>query len=183
MNSYSDNQLMARVSQDEVANLGILFERYQTKLYNYFLRLLQEPAASEDLVQEVFFRVLKYRQTYKPGVPFNYWIFRIAHNVGCDYFQKNKKDSSIDETKLETNGEDPVGNLEKDHDLQVLKQAFATLSVEKREVLILSRFKDMKYSEIAKLTGSSVAAIKVRVHRALKDLRDGFCKLGKEMAS
>lgn len=182
MSSFSDNSLMIRVSQGEVDRLGILFERYHKGLYNYFLRLTQKPANSEDLVQEVFFRILKYKHSFKPEVPFKRWMYRIAQNVGFDHFGKKKEDQAAEEEPMGAMP-DPIGKLVHDLDVNHLKQAFGQLSLEQREVLVLSRYQDMKYNEIAELTGVSVSAIKVRVHRALKELRARFYRVSREESS
>jgi len=174
---------MRKVADGDMTHLGILFERYQKKIYNYFLRLCQRQEIAQDLTQEVFYRILKYRHTYADRVPFAMWIFRIAHNVGRDHFNKQKGDQPLDEEMACTHQQDPLTGLAQGEDMDVLKQAFAKLSVEKREVLILSRFREMKYADIAEATGISVAAVKVRVHRALKDLRDGFQAVSKEQVS
>ena len=184
MSSFTDNNLMLRVAEGEVTNLGILFERYRRKLYNYFLRQVRKPEQAEDLIQEVFFRIWKYRHTYTDKMPFQMWIFRIAHNVGADHFGKQKGDMQLEEG--DEGGQvftDPMDGLAKGKDLGDLRSALAELSPDKREVLILSRFHDMKYSEIARVTGTSVGAVKVRVHRALNDLRDRFFRIGKERVS
>ena len=73
--------------------------------------------------------------------------------------------------------------LEKEWDLRVLQEALASLPFDQREVLILRRLQGMKYKEIADVTGCSLSAVKVRAHRALKELRIVFFKIAKELAS
>ena len=182
MNSFSDENLMVRVRTGEVNRLGLLFERHHVRLYNYFLRMLQQPGTSEDLVQEVFFRILKYKHTYKEEVPFVRWMYRIAQNVGYDHFGKKKEEQAPQEEPMGATP-DMVGKLSHQLDVGHLKKAFAQLSTEQREVLVLSRYQDMKYNDIAQLTGVSVSAVKVRVHRALKELRTRFFKVAREEAS
>jgi len=80
----SDNELMEDVKIGRAHKLAILFERYQVVLYNFFLRLTAKPNVSEDLVQEVFIRILKYRAGYLGQSRFVVWMFQIARNVHID---------------------------------------------------------------------------------------------------
>ena len=75
MTEATDDELMQRVRDGDAAPLGVLFERYQVPLYNFFLRLTGRTAVSEDLVQEVFLRVLKYRHTYRGQSQFRTWLY------------------------------------------------------------------------------------------------------------
>ncbi len=184
VDAYSDEELMQRVCDGDVARLGLLFERHQRRLFNYMLRIVGKAELSEDLTQEVFFRLLKYRASYKKNVPFLPWLYRIARNVSNDHFRGIKGQLVPFEEEEEPSFEtDPLEGMSLDWDLASLRQALAELTPEKREVLVLSRFEGMKYEHIAELTGISVVAVKVRVHRALKELRTRFQKIWKEQVS
>jgi RNA polymerase sigma-70 factor (ECF subfamily) len=172
---------MTKVSGGDVTQLGLLFERHHKMLYGYFTRLLPGESCGEDLVQEVFFRVLKYKHTYKSSTPFRFWLLRIARNAAMDHCRKSKPEEPV--MDMPTEAPDPMARLAFGQDVATLRKAFGGLSMEKREVLVLSRFEDMKYADIADLTGVSVATIKVRVHRALNDLRRLFRQVSKEKAS
>lgn len=183
MNAFNDDNLMKRVSEGDLAHMGMLFERYHVRLYNYFLRLVGSKHVAEDLTQDVFYRILKYRASYKSDVPFVRWIFRIARNVGNDYFSKTGKWVSQDQAPEPTYEPDPTGDLHRQKDLATLKKALAHLAPEKREILLQSRFNGMKYEDIAYIQQTTVAAVKVRVHRAVKELRAYFNKATTEEAS
>ena len=88
---------MFQVKDGDLARLGILFERHHKILYNFFLRLTGNREASEDLLQEVFLRMLKYRNTYKGSSEFTTWMFQIARNSRADYFRKKKFEGADDE--------------------------------------------------------------------------------------
>lgn len=183
MNTFSDEALMTKVAEGQTTHLGILFERYQKKIYNYFLRQVGDPGRAEDLTQDVFFRILRYRSGYKGGASFKSWLYRIAHNVAMDAFGKNKGDQPLPEEIEQEQEGHGLGGMIHSENLNTMRAAFQGLSQEKQEVLILSRFEDMKYGEIAEVTGASVSAVKVRVHRALKDLRQRFFHEEKQRAS
>ena len=141
-------------------------------------------AALEDLVQEVFFRILKYRATFRNDSVFRTWIFRIARNARIDHFRSQGQReiySSDDEPACETPS--ASHQLQQREDSEKLRQALFLLPQDKREVLILSRYEEMKYEEIAELLGCEIGTVKTRVHRALKELRDIFMKLAREKPS
>src|SRR5438445_8696609 len=97
MNSLPDEELMFLVRNGVVEMLGVLFARYQSPLFNFYCKLTGDRALSEDLVQDVFYRVLKYRQTYKPGTSFKAWIYQIARNARLDNFRKQRPQVEMDE--------------------------------------------------------------------------------------
>ncbi len=78
------------VKSGEIDRLGLLFERYKKPLFGYFYRTFHDKETSEDLVQNVFIRILKYRSKFTGYGKFSSWMYRIAHNVSVDYYRKNK---------------------------------------------------------------------------------------------
>ena len=177
-NSRPDEELMLQVREGVGEMLGILFDRYQLPLFNFYCRLTGDRTVSEDLVQDVFFRILKYRQTYRPGTPFRAWMYQIARNARHDYHRKHPEALPfLPEMSPAVATSDAVEN---EQQAALLQQALLMLPEEKREVLLLSRFQELKYDEIARLLGCEVGTIKVRVHRALRELRAIFEKISKE---
>ncbi len=167
----SDEQLMEAVRKDNLDKLNELFDRYQKRLYNYFLKSTLSVEDSGDLTQNVFIRVMKYRKSYKPGSRFELWIFQIARNQLKDHFRKMKiyqEQFSAVEAMPEQPSEDDEHQVEQE---QKLLKAMRRLPNDKRELLVLSKFQGLKYEQIAELKSSSVAAIKVQVHRTIKQLR------------
>jgi len=182
VNSPADELLMIQVRDGDVALLGTLFERHHLALYNFFVRLTSRRHASEDLVQEVFLRMLKYRHTYRGEKQFTMWMFQIARNAWVDHLRKNRREQSMPEQLPEPVSTERLASekLEEGEDIDLLRVAMQKLSDDKREVLVLSRFHDMKYDEIADLLGCAVGTVKARVHRALHDLRRIFFELSSE---
>ena len=175
----TDHELMLAVRDGDIDKLGLLFEQYHKQLYNFFLRQTGNRHSSEDLVQDVFFRMLKYRHTYRAEGKFTTWMFSIAHNTKIDHFRKkSRRDAEIEETDfLVDENPNPEETLEKQSEAALLQRALAGLSKEKREVLLLSRFQNMKYEEIEQVMGCKVGTIKARVHRALKELAKNYFEL------
>ena len=177
--SPTDNELMENVRDGRVEKLAVLFERYQTMLYNFFLRLTGNRAASEDLVQEVFVRVLKYRAGYLSESRFNVWLFQIARNAHIDYLRKRKPALPLEEQFAETPSREPRPEAvyEADREAELVRRALNRLPVQKREVLVLFRFQNLKLREIAELMGVQVGTVKAQVHRALKELSRAYLEL------
>lgn len=185
MTSQPDNQIMLSVRDGDLDQLSILFERYNKTLFNFFLRLTSNRAISEDLVQEVFLRILKYRHTYRGDGKFTNWMFHISRNAHVDFFKKQNREQQFTENDPEPVSEDsnPDERLEASQDAALLRVALTKLPIEKREVLVLSRFHNMKYEDIAEIQSCQVGTIKARVHRAIKELRDIYFELSGESAS
>jgi RNA polymerase sigma factor (sigma-70 family) len=185
VNSIPDNQAMKEVSEGKVEKLAILFERHHIPLYNFFLRLTGNRNVSEDLVQEVFLRILKYRQTYQGQGKFTIWMYQIARNTHIDHLRKRKEEIPLENQWNEAVSQDlsPTEKMELSQDIILLHKALARLPVKKREVLILSRFQNLKYTEIAELFGCHTGTVKANVHRATKELSKIYFELSGEMVS
>lgn len=179
MEPTSDNRLMEEVREGKVERLAILFERRHVMLFNFFLRLTGNRSASEDLVQDVFFRILKYRDTYQGQSKFTVWMYQIARNVHVDHLRKQKPEVPLDEQFEEPAVAEPlaIDRLSAEVDVALLKRALDRLPLRKREVLLLSRFQEMKYREIAELLGCDIGSIKSTIHRAVKELGKIYVEL------
>ena len=183
----NDHELMIAVRAGDIRQLGQLFERYHKPLYGFFVRLTNQVSASEDLVQIVFYRILKYRHTYRDEGRFSAWIYHLARKVAADHFRKNASTPApIDPTDLHDRPDSapqPSEQASTSEDVAFLRTALARLPLEHREVLVLSRLQHLEHKEIARLLDCSVGAVKVRAHRALKELRDVYFKIRKEKAA
>jgi RNA polymerase sigma factor (sigma-70 family) len=164
----SDEMLMQLVKEGDLDKSAILFERYQQKVYNYFMRNTFNKDLSMDMSQNTFFRMLNYRLTYKPQMLFKSWLFGIARNVWLDNFKsKYANTDSLDHIKT-----DYLIDKEQDKfENEALYHALGALNPDDRELIVMSRFQDIKYEEIAVIMSLSVSAVKVKIHRAIKKLR------------
>ena len=176
---------MSEVRTGDVGRLELLFDRHHPALVRYFGYLTGNRTASEDLAQEAFFRVLKYRHTYDPGANFRAWLYQIARNVYADSLRKQKPEVAMPEEAPEIRADSPAPDREfqKKQEAVLLRRALAAMPGEKREVLILSRYQEMKYEEIAAILKCEVGTVKVRVYRAMRELSDRFFALSGERAS
>ena len=176
--SPTDEAVMLAVRNGDVAKLGILFDRHARALFEFFSRLTGDRGASDDLVQEVFFRILKYRNTFRGDGKFTTWMYHIARNARIDQFRRRQESPLMDELH-EAAGHAPFpgDEMQQEEEAATLRRALYLLSEDKREVLILSRYQDMKYEQIADLLGCEIGTVKSRVHRAVTELRDIYLKL------
>jgi len=173
---------MVKVREGDLRQLAILFERHHVRLYNFYRRLTGERQVSEDLVQEVFFRMLKYRHTFQNDGDFITWMYHLARNVHRDRHRKWKNDTLAVAAEEEPLADElhALDRMEQREHEELLQRALARLPADKKEILILSRYQELRYETIAGLLGCSVGAVKVRVHRALNDLRTIFFQLSGE---
>ncbi len=178
METQSDSFVMQQVQMGDTAQLAVLFERHHLALYRYLLHLTGNSARSEDLVQEVFFRILKYARSFNPAQPFSVWLYQLARNVNYDALRKHRAEAG-DDGLTEIRSTEPAADerLTRREDVRHLEQALRNLPPDKREVLVLSRFQNLPYDEIARILDCEIGAVKVRVYRALRQLREVFCEL------
>jgi len=185
--AQADQLVMLAVRDGDVERMGVLFRRHHRMLFNFFLRLTANRGLSEDLVQEVFFRMLKYRQTFQAGTNFTAWMYQIARNAHVDQARKRRLEIVPDEEKswdeVASTDAGPDERMAHMQEIRLLRRALDRLPLEKREVLVLSRFQNLKYSEIADILGCEVGVVKVRVFRAVRELGQIFNELSGEKAS
>ncbi len=174
----SDEQIMLAVKNGDLQKMSVLFERYHVRLYNFFYRLNYNQVLSEDLTQNVFERIIRYRHTFKPTFSFKSWIFQIARNVKVEQYKKQEKlkTTSLNIASAAEQEEELQQALHKEKQLQHLEKMISYLSDEQRELLTLTRFQGMKYKDAAQVFGCTEGAIKVKVFRAIKELRKLYQK-------
>jgi len=177
--NVTDELLMHAVQGGQLEALGELFERHHRAVFLFLRRTTGDAVTAEDLVQEVFVRILKYRHTYDAGSRFDTWLFRIARNARADHFRKRGPAPAPVDAALEVATPDPGPDrrLERQIAVEQLDRAMQQLGDEPRDLLVLARYHGLPYDRIAETLGIEVGAVKVRVHRALKQLRAVFFRL------
>jgi RNA polymerase sigma-70 factor (ECF subfamily) len=177
----TDEEIMEAVKNGDLERASVLFDRYHLRLFNFLARLCQDRELAEDLTQNVFLRMIKYRASYKAGLRFQSWIYQVARNVFTDHYQtqKNKRAGFVDVEKVGEWMEDKEEYAMMEEQEKVLARSMAMLNEEQRELLLLTRFQHLKYEEVATMMGTTVANIKVKVHRAIGKLREHYFELEK----
>ena len=184
LEALSDNALMVKVRDGDIDKLGLLFERYKRPLYGFFYGMNRDGDLSEDLVQNVFYRIMRYRHVFRGDGDFKVWMFHIARNVNHDHFRKDKirNKESVDrwQDRL-TEEKNRYTEIEQSEELMILSAAMEKLPDDKREILLLSKFHEKKYKEIGEILGCTGGAVKVKVFRALQELKEVYQQLERNM--
>ncbi len=170
---------MLAVRDGNLSRLALLFERHHRALFRFFYRLTQQQGRSEDLVQEVFLRILKYRHTYREAFPFTAWMYQIARNAFRDAAPKAPEEP-LDRAAFHSASRIPAAVEDQIHESQqteLLRRALAELPEEKRQVLILSRYQGLSYEEISLILDCEVNTVKTRVFRSVKLLAQVYQRL------
>lgn len=193
-NDYQDDPgvrwMLAWQAGDESA-FDRLVEAYSPQVYALLTRFLGQRANREDLVQEVFLRVIRARERYEPMARFSTWLFRVVYNISVNETQRGaaREAGRID---LEAHGEArspgglselhderadaPSDRLERDDVVHAVRSAIARLPENQRMALLLAKYEEMPYVEIAQVLGSSEKAVKSLIHRARETLRESLAE-------
>jgi RNA polymerase sigma-70 factor, ECF subfamily len=181
----SDEELMRRFQSGEDEAFRVLFDRYASHLINFAYRLLSSRDESEDIAQEVLLRVYKGKDRYDPSRPFRPWIFSIASRLISNRLRDRKRHPQVslnfkpDEDHhdiptidLADKSSHPTEEiLEKQQLAQHVQKALADLPENQRTAVLLARFEEMPYEEIAATMGSSVSSVKSLLFRARQTLK------------
>jgi RNA polymerase sigma factor (sigma-70 family) len=183
LETFSDNALMLKVKNGDIDKMGLLYDRYHRQLFRFLFNMTRQKELSEDMVQNIFLRMLKYPDGFMGFGEFKMWMYHIARNTVYDHFRKVKRTPSHSDVKdyeerIEGEMHADAG-IEKEQELKMLEKAMDNLNDENRELIILCRFQELKYTEIAKILNTTEGAVKVRVHRALNQLKSNFLKIEK----
>lgn len=182
MENISDDDLMLKVKAGDLDKAGLLFERHKKLLYGYFVKMTGDKSVSEDLVQNVFYKIIKYRTRFRGDGKFKSWMIAIARNVSFDYFKKNERyssDNSPYDWKI-IDGLSVDEQIIKEEQIRQLNTALKKLDYKKREIIILSRLKGLRYKEIGELLNCTENYVKTKVYRALNELRMIYAEIENE---
>jgi RNA polymerase sigma factor (sigma-70 family) len=181
LNTLTDNAIMLRVKAGDLDKMGLLFERYHRQLHGFLFHMTRHREVSEDMVQQVFYKMLKYRHTFTGSGEFVHWMYTVSRNILKDQGRRKKLpmiSEGVEEmTEQVAGGSVPDQQMEKKQAVAVLYKAMERLDADQREILTLCRFQELKYREIAVIMDLSETAVKARIHRAMKDLKTIYAEL------
>jgi RNA polymerase sigma-70 factor (ECF subfamily) len=184
-NEDADEDLMVQYQKGEVRAFEVLLTRHRKPVYNFVLRFVGERETAEDLLQDVFMRVIKGAEAYKRQAKFTTWLYTIARNLCVDQTRrrKHRKHASLD-APMDTSEESgtlmdviPSNEMASDRKSlnkqlhQQMQAAIAALSEEQREVFLMREFLDMPFRQIADVVGVPENTVKSRMRYALEKLR------------
>jgi len=175
-----DGELITQYRNGSEAAFDLLVDRYQSKVYTTIFLIVKDQEIAEDLLQDVFFKVIQTLNSdkYNEEGKFQPWLMRIAHNLAIDHFRKAKRHPTIileDGSNLLNSmkfAEDSIEDIRvKEETLEIVKQLIDELPEAQREVLIMRHYLDMSFQEIADQTGVSINTALGRMRYALIHLR------------
>jgi RNA polymerase sigma-70 factor (ECF subfamily) len=159
----------------EEAAFDRLVAAHSERLFALFTRFLGPVPEREDMVQETFLRVLRARANYQPTARFSTWLYRIAFNLSVNKSERTRPTASLDASPFTPPALDvdlaPESGLERDDVVRAVRAAIAALPETQRAAMILARYEELSFAEIAVVLGSTEKAVKSLVHRARENLR------------
>lgn len=172
-----DVQLMLKAGKGSLQSFEELVLKHQKAVLNAAYRYTGNPSVAEELTQDVFVRVYRAASSYRPEARFSTWLFTIVRNVCMNYkMREGKQDHQMDPDNdlvtISQNQENPEQRAIRRELEQKIQDAIMSLPETLRLPLILSQFQQMPYEEIARVLELSVAAVKVRIHRARNALAE-----------
>ncbi len=176
-----DAELMLRVKDGDGASFGVLLDKHRLSVIHFLYRMVQNHAVAEELAQEVFLRVYRSRSTYEPTAKFTTWLFRIATHLALNALRDGKHEKS-QERLDDASGELPVrqvsdkrptveASMVYEARLEEVRKAVATLPEKQRAAVLMHKYQEMEYSQIARVLNCSESAVKSLLFRAYESLR------------
>jgi RNA polymerase sigma-70 factor (ECF subfamily) len=180
-----DIRLMLRVRDDDAAAFAELVELYQHRLVAVMNHLVGNATEAEDLAQEVFLRVYRSRKKYRPRAKFSTWLFTIANNLALNSLRSRRRKPVVSlpaqdsgplrprpaEQMVPDRRSGPMQRLQRQELAAQIRQALEGLNERQRVAVVLNKFEDMNYAEIAEVMGLTTKAVKSLLSRARMNLR------------
>lgn len=169
-----DSALMLRYRDGDVSAFELLYRRHNNALYRYLLRLCRHPATAEDVFQEVWAKIIRARDNYRPTAKFTTYLYRIAYNSFIDYVRRNKRHTNTADVEPDSqpdSGESPDMLTERSLARRRLATALAALPDEQRDVFLLHEEAGLSLDQIASITDCKRETAKSRLRYAIAKLR------------
>lgn len=176
-----DAELMLRVKEGDHASFDLLLEKYRLPVIHFLYRMVQDHGVSEELAQEVFLRVYRSRGTYEPTAKFTTWLFRIATHLALNWLRDGKNERGqerLDDEKGLAPSRDVVDRrptaehtLVYEAKLEEIRQAIGGLPEKQRAAVLMHKYEEMEYTQIAGVLSCSESAVKSLLFRAYETLR------------
>ena len=176
-----DAELMLRVKEGDGASFAVLLDKHRNSVVHFLYRMIQNQAVSEELAQEVFLRVYRSRSTYEPTAKFTTWLFRIATHLALNSLRDGKHERT--QERLDDGSADlPVRQVSDTRPsveqsmvyqakLDEVRRAIAMLPEKQRAAVLMHKYEEMEYTQIAKVLNCSESAVKSLLFRAYETLR------------
>lgn len=172
-----DSELIEKLKNEDTRNyaFNLLVRKYQERIYWHIRKMVIDHDDSDDLVQEVFVKVWKYLDNFRGDSQLYTWIYRIATNECLSFLAKKKKRFFLPIVDVEKELAEQIDNgyhISGDEVQKKLQKALLKLPDKQRLVFNMKYYDDMKYEQIAEITGTSVGALKASYHHAVKKIEE-----------
>ena len=185
-----DAQLMLRVKDGDACSFELLLGKYRRPVVNYLYRMVQNQAIAEELAQEVFLRVYRARTSYEPTAKFTTWLFRITTHLALNSLRDRKGERRQQSLDAATEDQAPMEvadvrrnreqQLVDDARLESVRAAVAGLPDKQRAAVLMHKYQELDYAQIAGVLGCSVSAVKSLLFRAYETLRVRLAHLAED---
>ena len=176
-----DADLMLRVKDGDGASFAILLEKHRASVVHFIYRMIQQPAVAEELAQEAFLRVYRSRASYEPTAKFTTWLYRIATHLALNWL-RDEKHARAEERLDDAPASLPSHQISDRHPsaedallyrgkVDEIRRAIAALPAKQRAAVLMHKYEEMEYTQIAKVLGCSESAVKSLLFRAYETLR------------
>ena len=187
MAAEADSQLMLRVKDGDEASFALLLNRFRVPVYRFLYRMVQNQAVAEELAQEVFLRVYRARASYEPNAKFTTWLYRICTHLALNYIRDTHKER--DHARIDENPEDgrpmqlAAGDCSIEDQMVAetrvlrIRKAIEDLPEKQRVAVLMHKYQELDYRQIAELLETSESAVKSLLFRAYETLRTRLADL------
>ena len=166
MSDQVDDAILVQAAQDgDIGAFEAIVRRHQAGVYRVALRMLGSRADAQDVTQDTFIRAWRSLARFRGDSAVTTWLYRIVTRRCLDVIAARRTTEHLD-ADLQWNATDPSESAEQRERLQAVTRAIATLPAEQRAALVLREFESLSYQEVADVLGTTVPAVKGRIHRA-----------------
>jgi len=177
-----DAQLMLRVKDGDNDSFRLLLEKHRAPVVRFVYRMVRDQAVSEELGQEVFLRIYRSRATYEPAAKFTTWLFRIASHLALNWLRDGRNERARNVSmevreegapvrEFPDRGPSAEDAMVREVRLEEIRGAIAQLPEKQRAAVLMHKYEEMEYSQIAGALGCSESAVKSLLFRAYETLR------------
>jgi len=174
-------ELMLRVKEGDSISFNQLLQAHRAPVIHFLYRMVQSPVAAEELAQEVFLRVYRSRNSYEPTAKFTTWLFKIARHLALNWLRDQRHERtqerldwfSPESARREISDRRPTveQQLVREVRWQEVRRAVSSLPATQRIAVLMHKYDEMEYAQIAKILGCSESAVKSLLFRAYETLR------------
>jgi RNA polymerase sigma-70 factor (ECF subfamily) len=180
-----DQSLILRTIGGEINAFGLLVQKYQNRLFNGLVQIIQNHAEAEDLTQETFVLAFTKLTSFQGNSAFYTWLYRIAYNLAITRIRRRKVNVSLDSQReagidYASKNCSPSERLEQNEQVNLVRTALNQLSEEHRTILILREMEEMDYDALSEILDLPIGTVRSRLHRAREQLREKMTSLIKE---